>query len=29
MIYSKKQIPIFDELVKYIMQYFVSVWDYK
>ena len=29
MINSKKQIPIFDELPNYIMQYFVSAWDYK
>ena len=27
MIYSKKQISIFDKLTKYIMQYLVTAWD--
>ena len=27
MIHSKKQIPMFDELPRYIMQYLVTAWD--
>ena len=29
MIYSKNEIPFFDELPKYIMQYLVTAWDNK